>query len=217
MKRVLILSISAVMVFAFKGYGFGRGMHSHGMQQHLQISSLPKEELNDAEIEDLMHMREEEKLARDVYLTLYNKWHLKIFNNIAKSEQKHMDAIKRLIEKYSLQDPVKSDSIGSFTNPKMAQLYNQLVAKGSKSVVDALKVGATIEDLDIKDLEDAISRTDNRDISMVYNNLKRGSENHLRAFVRFLRRYGSDYEPQYISYEYFEEIISTPMKRRNKF
>jgi hypothetical protein len=157
-------------------------------------------------------MREEEKLARDVYLTLYNKWHLQVFSNIARSEQKHMDAMKALIDKYGLTDPVVDDSVGVFSDPQMQELYTQLVNQGSNSIVDALKVGATIEDLDIKDLED-VKTTDNDDVRFVYNNLEKGSRNHLRAFVGVLDRYGASYSPQYISEDYYEEIISTPRER----
>ncbi|NPA11433.1 MAG: DUF2202 domain-containing protein [Epsilonproteobacteria bacterium] len=223
MKKLIFLSLSALMALAYRGGGYGYhgggyghhggGMHQGGGDIGSYVASMPKEEVDQTELADLTHMREEEKLARDVYLTLYNKWHLRIFNNIANSEQRHMDAIKALLDKYSLPDPVKDDTVGVFSDPKMLNLYNQLVQEGSKSVTDALKVGATIEDLDIKDLDEALENTNNQDISFVYKNLKKGSENHLRAFVGFLRKYGSDYEPQYISYDYFEEILSTPRQR----
>ncbi|AAB98756.1 TPA: DUF2202 domain-containing protein [Methanocaldococcus jannaschii] len=177
------------------------------------ISSLPKQPISEEEKEGLIEMREEEKLARDVYLTLYNKWKLQIFKNIAESEQTHMDAVKYLLEKYNIPDPVKNDSIGVFSNPKFEELYKKLVEKGDKSEVDALKVGATIEDLDIADLEKWINKTDNEDIKFVYENLMKGSRNHMRAFVRMLNNYGSNYTPQYISKEEYEEIISSSTER----
>ncbi|XRP96224.1 DUF2202 domain-containing protein [Methanocaldococcus sp. 16A] len=180
------------------------------------IDALPKQPISEEEKEGLIEMREEEKLARDVYLTLYHKWGLQIFKNIAESEQTHMDSVKYLLDKYNIPDPVKSDEVGKFSNPKFEELYNKLVEQGSKSVVDALKVGATIEDLDIADLEHWISKTDNEDIKFVYENLMKGSRNHMRAFVSMLERYGANYTPQYISKEEFEQIISSSMERGNR-
>jgi len=80
------------------------------------IQTLPKQQLSQEEINSLIHMRQEEKLARDVYLTLYNKWHSQIFKNIANSEEWHMQIVKFLLDKYNLPDPVKEikDEIGKF-------------------------------------------------------------------------------------------------------
>ncbi len=177
------------------------------------IKSFPYQNLSEKEKEGLIEMREEEKLARDVYLTLYNKWKLQIFKNIAGSEQTHTDSIKYLLEKYNISDPVTNDNIGEFSNPKFKELYNKLVDQGSKSIVDALKVGATIEDLDIADLEKWLNETDNEDIKFVYENLMKGSRNHMRAFVKMLSIYGEKYIPQYISKEEYEQIINSSMER----
>ena len=174
------------------------------------VLSLPKQSLSQREINDLMHMREEEKLARDVYLALYKKWNLPVFKNIAKSESWHMHMIKLLLDKYNLPDPVsETGERGVFKSKKIQSLYNELVKKGSLSLKDALIVGATIEDLDIKDLQEAIKRSNNKDIDLVYQNLEKGSRNHLRAFVGILRRYGWDYTPQFISKSYFDQIVSS--------
>ncbi len=172
-------------------------------------TAAAKSGLSAEEVADLLHMREEEKLARDVYLALYDKWGLTIFQNIAKAEQTHMDAVGDLLKTYGIPDPVAKtkDARGVFESPKLQDLYKQLVAQGSASEIDALKVGATIEDLDIKDLNEAISRTTHSDIQQVYENLKRGSENHMRAFMSNLRARGADYTPQYISEAEFQQIL----------
>ncbi len=166
--------------------------------------------LSTNEVTDLLHMREEEKLARDVYLALFDKWGTRVFQNIAMSEQKHMEAIGSLLKTYGIDDPVMKtgDARGIFVNPNIQSLYNKLVTKGSNSLVDALTVGATIEDLDIKDLNEAITHTTHNDIRQVYENLKMGSKNHMRAFVSNLRALGADYEPQYISTEEFQKILT---------
>ncbi|WP_297127015.1 DUF2202 domain-containing protein [Thermococcus sp.] len=176
------------------------------------IDSIPAEQLTEEEKQGLLWMREEEKLARDVYLTLYEKWKLPIFQNIAKSEQTHMDSVKLLLEKYDLPDPVADEAVGKFSNPELQKLYNELVEKGSKSEIDALEVGAMIEELDIVDLQKWISKTDKQDIITVYENLMKGSRNHLRSFVSQLEKYGVTYEPQYLSKEEYEQIINSPME-----
>ena len=207
---------------AFRMQGQVRAQGQIGQDDIVQQSTLqyvmqlPKQELDEQEKEGILHMREEEKLARDVYLTLYEKWGLPIFRNIARSEQNHMDAVKVLIEKYGLEDPVEEvhDEVGKFVNPEIQQLYNQLVEEGSKSLEDALKVGATIEDLDIKDLEEYASETDNADIKTIYNNLMKGSRNHLRAFTSQLEsRFGVTYHCQYIPETQCQEIINSDWER----
>ncbi len=105
---------------------------------------------------DLLYMREEEKVARDVYLTLYQVWRLPVFSTIATSEQQHMDAVGNLINAYGLPDPVGSNSIGVFTDLRLQTLYDQLVARGKTSALEALKVGRVIEETDMIDLQTAI-------------------------------------------------------------
>ncbi|WP_202318966.1 DUF2202 domain-containing protein [Archaeoglobus neptunius] len=189
----------------------GGGMSVENMKQ--LIYQVPAGELSEAEKDGILHMREEEKLARDVYQTLYDKWGLQIFSNIAKSEQTHMDAVKLLIDKYGLEDPAEGKGVGEFTNPAFTELYNKLVAEGSKSTVDALKVGALIEEIDIVDLQKYLSETSKEDIKIVYENLMKGSRNHLRAFTSMLEKYGESYNPQYLSKEEYEQIISSPMEK----
>jgi hypothetical protein len=160
-----------------------------------------------------MRMREEEKLARDVYLTLYQDWDHQIFQNIAQSEQRHMDAVKTLLDKYNLIDPVIDDTVGVFADLVLQNLYYELVNKGRISHVQALFVGATIEDLDIFDLKEFIQEADNVDIKTVYQNLMKGSRNHLRAFVSQLAAYGETYEAIYLTQEEIDEIVNSPMER----
>jgi hypothetical protein len=131
-------------------------------------------------------MRLEEKLARDVYLTLGKTYNQKMFVNIPESEQRHMDAVKVLLDKYEIPDPIVDNEIGAFSNVFFKKLYNDLVVKGQISFKDAMLVGKEIEELDIKDLNERIEQTDNPDIIMIYENLKQGSENHLRAFTKHL-------------------------------
>jgi hypothetical protein len=177
----------------------------------LAIDSFPKEPLSDAEKNSLIFMREEEKLARDVYTTLYAKWGSRPFSNISYSEQSHMDAVLMLLNKYGIADPVGSNDIGVFKNSSLQKLYDQLAELGNKSNLDAFRVGATIEDLDIFDLKRLSKEADNKDILSVYGNLERGSRNHMRAFNRNILNLGSTYLPQYISQTEFDAIVSGAM------
>lgn len=180
-----------------------------------QVNNLPSEPLNTDERTTLSFMREEEKLARDVYIFLYNKWALTIFNNISSSEQSHMNAIVQLLSKYTMTDPVGSNGYGIFSNPVLQNLYTQLTNQGSVSLLDALKAGATIEDLDIYDLTIALTKVDNQDITLVYNNLVKGSRNHLRSFYSNIINAGGTYTPQYITQAEFDAIINSPMETGN--
>jgi hypothetical protein len=166
------------------------------------------EVLDSGEQADILFMREEEKLARDVYLTLFGTYNHRVFSNIAKAEQKHMNAIETLINTYNLDDPVVSDKVGVFTDRTLQGLYIDLVTEGSKSLLDALMVGALIEEIDIKDLEEAIVDSDQSDIDLVYDNLLEGSYNHLRAFVRSIERQGAQYTAQLLTQEEVDEILN---------
>lgn len=163
--------------------------------------------LSNEENEGILLIREEEKLARDVYIKLYEIWNLKIFNNISKSEQTHMDRVKTLFNITTITDPIQNDIPGQFQNEELQKLYDELVLKGSNSILDAINIGLTIEDLDIYDLEHLMSQTDNKEILLVYTNLRDASINHLNSFYRQLQKYDGSYSAQYITDEYLNKIL----------
>jgi hypothetical protein len=177
-----------------------------------QIDALPVEPLTLKEEESLLFMREEEKLARDVYLYLYGIWEEQIFLNISDSEQQHTDAVLALIEKYDLLDPAADKAEGEFVNPDLLGLYDLLTAQGEASLIDALIVGAQIEELDINDLNTQLLFIDNADMILVYESLLKGSRNHLRAFTSRLTDLGFYYVPVYISQEDYDAIVNTPVE-----
>ena len=178
-------------------------------QSYSEVASLAIQDLSQDEKDSLIYMREEEKLARDVYQTLGQTYNLQIFKNIANSEQKHMDSIEVLLDKYNLADPITNNGVGEFTNSNLASLYSQLVEKGLKIQVEALKVGATIEDLDIKDLTQDLAKTNKQDITQVYTSLRAGSYNHLRAFTNNLKKTGDSYTPQFVSKAEYDQILAS--------
>ncbi|MCB0186109.1 MAG: DUF2202 domain-containing protein [Caldilineaceae bacterium] len=166
------------------------------------------DELSAEEVAGLLFMREEEKLAHDVYVTLGETWDLPIFANIARSEQQHTDAVRTLLVRYDLDDPAAGNAIGLFVDPTLQALYTELVTQGSTSLADALYVGATIEDLDIVDLQSRLAACNHADIQRVYEHLLQGSSNHLRAFTALLEQQtGEAYVPQVLDQESYDAII----------
>lgn len=204
---LVTIMVMAAAGAAFAGNGWGRQSDGFAGSGTL-LEGIASSDLSAAEIEGLLLMREEEKLARDVYTTLGGIWELRVFENIAGSEQTHMDSVKELLDRYGIEDPVESERPGTYRNIELAELYGELIIRGSRSIQDALAVGALIEELDIADLRKLIASSDNEDIDLVYANLLAGSENHLRAFVSQLDRYGVSFEPKYLSSEEVAEILS---------
>jgi hypothetical protein len=139
------------------------------------------------EIDGLIHMRIEEKLARDVYTVMGTTYNAQVFLNIKLSEQAHMTAVKRMLDKYSIPDPLTSDEVGVFPDATFQALYDQYIAQGSVSLNEALLVGVAIEELDIADLDNQLTNVvTNPGIIRLYTNLKTGSVSHLAAFNRNL-------------------------------
>jgi hypothetical protein len=138
------------------------------------------------EIDGLIYMRIEEKLARDVYTVFGTAYNAKVFLNIKLSEQAHMNAVKRMLDKYNIPDPLTTDEVGVFPDPAFQALYDQLITQGSVSLYEALLVGVAIEELDIADLEAQLAFVTNPGIINLYTNLKAGSISHLTAFNKNL-------------------------------
>lgn len=157
----------------------------------------------------ILYMREEEKLARDIYSVFHEFWSTEprsIFSNIAQSEQRHGDMLNALITHYKLLDPVIS-TIGKFTAPKLQQLYQKLLITGQSSITAALEVGAQLEEIDISDLNAMLQHSENPNIRAVYQELLRGSHDHLRAFVHQLKLHNISYTPQNLQPIEFDRII----------
>jgi hypothetical protein len=208
LARLLFLTLSLA---ALTGCGAG-GQGGNGSQT-IDLGIL--QPLVGTEEQTMLFVREEEKMARDVYVTLYNQWFEPSFYNIAtKSEQKHMDSVKAMLDNLGIADPVVSDATGEFTNSTIAGLYTQLVTRGTASVNEALSVGAYIEEYDIVDVQHAkdeiIAGSNQTPIILTYDNLLCGSRNHLRSFVS---RLGVTYTAQIITQAEVDAITSTPSEQ----
>lgn len=187
----------------------GKGKDRTGPDMNVAVSMS----LSQEEVATLEFMREEEKLARDVYRVLYDQWGKPVFSNISSSEQSHMDALLKKINFYRLSDPVVDDNTGAFVNTDLAEAYLSLTEWGMTSLEDALRVGAYIEELDILDLQHAIEESSRADLDATYGELMRGSRNHLRAFVGALENMGVVYTAELMEQDDVDEIVDSPMER----
>lgn len=211
MKKLLNLTATMLLIAApFVLMSCKKSNDNNNITPSGTTTTTTTQTLTDYEKESLLHIREEEKLARDVYSYMLNKWGLSIYSNISNSEQRHMDAVLGLLNTYGIADPVGNNPAGIFKNTELQNLYNTLIAKGDLSLMDALTVGATIEDLDLNDLKTAKANISNPDIINVYENLAKGSRNHMREFYSQITGNGGAYSPQYITREEFEAIINSP-------
>ena len=161
------------------------------------------------EAEGLRYMREEEKLAHDVYVALFARWpRLTVFSNIAASETEHTEAVLTQLQRYGLADPAAGKPAGVFENTYLQALYDRLVAMGSVSEVEALKVGCLIEETDIQDIRSKMALTDEASILSTYQSLLCGSYSHLQAFNRVLANRGVAYQSQVIGQDLWNAIAA---------
>lgn len=175
--------------------------------------TLAVAELSTGSVQTLIFMREEEKLARDVYLTLNEVWEQPVFANIARSEQEHMDAMLAMLDRYGLPDSATTVA-GIFNNSDLQSLYDDLIRRGQQSVTEALFAGAAIEEMDILDLQQALADEGlPADLRQSYENLLAASGNHLRAFVRNIENQGLVYEAQFMTNEQLTAVLSMPTQR----
>lgn len=206
-SRRLALAAGAAGAMALAGCGGGGDALAPSAASAAQVTAAT-DTLDAAETAALRYMREEEKLAHDVYTALHAVWGSKVFANIADSETTHTEAIRALLEKYGVDDPAAGKPAGVFEDPALQALYDQLVAMGKQDLIAALKVGALIEETDVRDIVAKQAITDNADILEVYGNLLCGSGNHLRAFNEQLLARGVTYVPQVITQQEWDAIAT---------
>ncbi len=210
---LIALVVSSPAEAQRRGGGRTGGMQACAETVTTYLDQLELTTLTQADIDALNQMREEEKLARDVYLTLGERWSLPIFFNIARAEQQHMDRVLSVMDLYDVTDPVTDDTVGVFVDQGLADLFTALTTQGDVSLVDALMVGATIEDLDIADLYELISIGSNDHLLFAWQNLAKGSRNHLKAFISALTAQDGAYTPQYLDQETFDAILAADWER----
>jgi hypothetical protein len=207
-RKISLLVVLSVLVLTQvqAGWGNGGGPGWQGGQGQTADS------LTTVEAEHLLLLREEEKVARDVYDLLYQQWGIYAFSNIASAEQRHMDSVLVQLQHYGLQDPALQ--VGVFSNQALQNLYDSLVSQGMNSEMDALLTGALIEEVDMQDIQEMIDATENSGLLSLYQKLLCGSRNHLRAFVSQIEARGRVYEAQVMDQSAVDLIVDSPMERR---
>jgi hypothetical protein len=228
---VSTVGLLAVLLATLALPAYSQGKQA-GKQQGRIIDTQGSKTLDFNEQTHLEYMREEEKLARDVYIALGVRYPaMKIFGNIDDAEQRHTCAVCDMLKKYGVEDPNTNDNVGVFTGSDFGTYftaqYTDLVSRGSSNPIDALYVGAYIEEMDMIDInycpEEIIQQkngissesdcgkiySDNPDIQRLYTSLLQGSENHLRAFVRSIeRRQGEgSYQAQVLTQDQVDAIL----------
>lgn len=163
-------------------------------------------QLSTQEKEALLFMLEEEKMARDVYTSLYEKWESRIFNNIAQSEKSHLAAVSNILDYYDIEHEILG--YGEFNNESIKSLYDLLILNGNQNILTAYTVGASIEDLDIYDLQQALNDVEKDNITKLFESLQCGSRNHLRAFTNVIENLDGTYIPQHITPSEYESILT---------
>jgi hypothetical protein len=177
------------------------------------VFNFPSQELGQAEKEGLFQLLGQEKLLGDVYAKLYEKWQQPEFKSLPSGENRHAGGVLALLKKYQLTDPNADKAAGVFADATLMQQYQELVTKGSTSLVEAMTVLASLEEQDAVALEKAIAATDNFDVQFVYRQLAKGSRNHLRDLVGLLRGKGATYQPVSYGATEFQQILDTPKEK----
>lgn len=201
----IIWALSNNPEISFKhNVAYGEGIMTLSSGQTM-ASAAAVATLSSREKDGLIFIWEEEKAARDLYASLYEKNNLSILLDLVRSEQSHMDQAKAIIEKYGL--PLPEDKPGIFQNQTIQEIHDELLAEGLQSDQDALKVAATFEEISIMDLEKELAATQAEDIRIAYQGLLAGSRKHLRSYVSDLKDQGIQYDPHYLDRGEFEEIV----------
>jgi len=140
----------------------------------------------------LAFMYEEERLAKEVYLSVYKKQPVQQLYRIAtNSETRHISAVESLARKYGV--AISPQRVGRYRNSHIQSLFNTLYKKGIRSTKDALQVGCMVEVTDINDLNKYIYQAQQAgasDVLQTYEFLRKGSYNHYWAFDKGLKSIG---------------------------
>lgn len=167
-------------------------------------STIP---LTESEAEGIKLIIEENKLARDLYIEFYEMWEYDTFNKVSISDALYMDKTKVALERFKINDPVENDDKGVYESLYITKLYRDLLKKGKSDPFEAMRIGTTLEEMHIKDLNDLLENTSNDDLIELYTELKLGAISHIRAFYNLLKKNGLSYEAQFLSNEELRAIL----------
>lgn len=171
---------------AHHGNGQGRGAGA-GEGGGEQMTDVPAGSLGTPSAQlatELNYLRQEEKLAHDLYVLADSLYGAQQFGNIAQAEVHHGQAINSLLAGYSMADPNAGQAEGVFTDPQIQKTYNELAARIRQSQDEAAQVGILAEKTDIADLKKTIDSSPPAAVKSTLSHLVTASERHLQAFTR---------------------------------
>lgn len=167
----------------------------------------PSAPLGEADRRTLLHVSQQEKLARDFYSSLSETWRLDVFHTTSGSEDIHADALRTLLARYKLPDPAYGLGRGEFNRVDLSERYNDLIARGRFSAVEALKAAASVEELEIEHISERLPQVQSPELANVLESVVASDKHHLRSLVVALRKLGHTYTPTRLRREQFDLIL----------
>ena len=167
------------------------------------------------EIEFIYAVREDEKVARDLYFSFFGTFGLKPFENIGKAEDNHIKATEKLFDYYEIDYPALSEN-GKFENAIRQKLFDSLLLKGTPEL-EAFKVMAMLEESNIVEYGEVLKTIANPNIKIVIENLARASANHFKAAIRQITALGGTYTPAIMTQEQYEAVIATGFEQGKRY
>ncbi len=166
------------------------------------------ESLTADEIEFLYAVREDEKLSRDLnsaFSSLYPT--SRQFANLAVAETNHITTIERLLTYYEIEFPPLTKA-GIFNDETRQAEYNKLLSQG-KTLVDAYKVIALLEEENIVAYQNVLPSITNQNIKLIMSNMLKSSTNHFKAVINQITILGEVYKPSLLDEKAYQEIIDS--------
>lgn len=174
-------------------------------------------QISEEESAIIISMKDKEKLTYDVYYSLNEKYSSDIFKKMIQNELQHKELSAGLALKYGINISVNSDNeVGKFSNPKDQNIYDEMMRYGGYSLLDAFRAGARMEEINISEQLDYISKSSNEEIIKVFEIIEKGSEEQLRTFVKELQEEGITYKPNKLSQEDYDRIVSVKDESKTK-
>lgn len=168
------------------------------------------------EIEFLFAIREDEKVARDLYTSFSALYPASVqIAKIKTAEDSHIACIEAVLDYYEISYPAMT-ATGVFEDAERQALYNDLVDK-SATLLETFGTMAVIEEETVLAYKSVQSEITNENISLVVANMIKASSNHLKAAVRQITALGGSYTPSYLSAEEFDAIINSSFQNGNKY
>jgi hypothetical protein len=175
---------------AVENQGAGRGPAEDGSRGagNCEDCDIEMGSVTPVQIEDLVFMANEEKMAHDVYVAFAELYDVPTFERVAESESIHQLAVDTVLERYGIENSTTDLPVGEFSNDDIAALYDQLIEQGSASLDEALAASVLIEQTDVADLAERMAGIEESapDVFAMYAHLQTASEHHRAAFERQL-------------------------------